>query len=51
MSTKKFQEQFSAQNFNEALSAFDALSHDQKIAIFSELFQKCAFSRNPHNIK
>lgn len=47
MSLQNFWEYFSKQEMEKAITSFEALSSSEKIAVFSELFQKSAFSRNP----
>jgi hypothetical protein len=47
MSVQQFWEYFSKQAIEKAIDAFELLSDDEKIAVFSEFFQKSAFSRNP----
>lgn len=47
MSKQQFWDQFSKQKIENALAAFESLSMSEKTDIFSELFQKSAFSRSP----
>lgn len=47
MSIQKFWEYFSKQNIEKALTVFESLLQSEKTAVFSEFFQKSAFSRNP----
>jgi len=47
MSIEQFREHFSKNEIEKALIVFESLSHTEKTTIFSELFQKSAFSRNP----
>ncbi|MCX7124477.1 MAG: hypothetical protein NTU49_01735 [Gammaproteobacteria bacterium] len=47
MSIQQFWEHFSKQDIEKAINAFELLSSSEKTAVFSELFQKSAFSRNP----
>lgn len=47
MSIQRFWELFSKQDIERAIVVFESLSASEKTAVFSELFQKSAFSRNP----
>ncbi|GEM_PF-4896163 len=47
MSQEKFWEYFSNRQFEDAIACFESYGVDEKAVIFSELFQKSAFSRNP----
>lgn len=47
ISLQKFWEYFSKQKFDQAIIAFETLSSSEKSTIFSEMFQKSGFSRNP----
>ncbi|EKD92282.1 MAG: hypothetical protein ACD_29C00086G0003 [uncultured bacterium] len=47
MSIQKLWEYFSKQDLEKALTVFESLSYSEKIAVFSDLFQKSAFARNP----
>lgn len=47
MSIQQFWELFSKQDIERAIVVFGSLSESEKTAVFSELFQKSAFSRNP----
>ncbi|OGT39807.1 MAG: hypothetical protein A3E81_01395 [Gammaproteobacteria bacterium RIFCSPHIGHO2_12_FULL_36_30] len=47
MSIQQFWEHFSKQDTEKAIAVFELLSTSDKSAIFSELFQKSAFARNP----
>ncbi|MCX7121614.1 MAG: hypothetical protein NTZ67_07590 [Gammaproteobacteria bacterium] len=44
---EKFLKLFSTQQFEKAVNCFASLNEGEKTAIFAELFQKTAFSRNP----
>ncbi|EKD91713.1 MAG: hypothetical protein ACD_29C00426G0002 [uncultured bacterium] len=47
MSIQQFWEHFSKQDIEKAINTFELLSNSEKTAVFSEFFQKSAFSRNP----
>lgn len=47
MSIQKFWEYFLIQDIEKAVNAFELLSAPEKTAVFSEIFQKSAFSRSP----
>ena len=47
MSIQQFWEHFSKEDFEKSLAVFESLSASEKTAVFSDLFQKSAFSRNP----
>lgn len=47
MSIQQFWDHFSKEDFEKSIAVFESLSLSEKTAVFSELFQKSAFSRNP----
>src|SRR3990167_11319492 len=47
MSIEQFFDHFSKNEIEKATAIFKALSDSEKTAVFSEFFQKTAFSRNP----
>ncbi len=47
MSIQQFWVHFSKEDFEKSITVFESLSESEKTAVFSEFFQKSAFSRNP----
>lgn len=47
MTIQQFWKHFSEQDIEKAIVVFESLSTSEKTIVFSELFQKSAFSRNP----